>query len=217
MRAVVTNWGTGTPRREFLHVDDMAEACLHLLEHYDGPEQVNVGTGTDVTIREIAETIANVVGYAGETEWDTTKPDGTPQKLLDVSKLAEAGWTAKIGLEEGSSAPSPGIATTSASCAARVTSATGLPSPCRGSCLPCRTTRFVGASAGRGAGRRPRGARRAPVRRRRAARPERASGRPRHGDPALRTLFRGPRRPADQGRLQDGRPDRRRLAVQRDW
>lgn len=97
----VTNWGTGTPRREFLHVDDMADACLHLLEHYDGPEQVNVGTGSDVTIREIAETIAKVVGYEGETEWDTTKPDGTPQKLLDVSKLAEAGWTARIGLEDG--------------------------------------------------------------------------------------------------------------------
>ena len=97
----VTNWGTGTPRREFLHVDDMAAACLHLLEHYDGPEQVNVGTGSDVTIREFAETVARVVGFTGETEWDTTKPDGTPQKLLDVSKLAEAGWTANIGLEDG--------------------------------------------------------------------------------------------------------------------
>jgi GDP-L-fucose synthase len=97
----VTNWGTGTPRREFLHVDDMADACLHLMEHYDGPAQVNVGTGTDVTIREIAETIADVVGFTGETEWDTTKPDGTPQKLLDVTKLADAGWTAKIGLREG--------------------------------------------------------------------------------------------------------------------
>jgi GDP-L-fucose synthase len=99
--ASVTNWGTGTPRREFLHVDDMAEACLHLLEHYDGPEQVNVGTGSDVTIREIANTIAHVVGFAGDTEWDTDKPDGTPQKLLDVSKLAASGWTAKIGLEDG--------------------------------------------------------------------------------------------------------------------
>ncbi|WP_120005410.1 GDP-L-fucose synthase family protein [Nesterenkonia muleiensis] len=97
----VTNWGTGTPRREFLHSDDMADACLHLLEHYDGPDQVNVGTGSDVTIREIAETIASVVGYRGETQWDISKPDGTPQKLLDVSKLAEAGWTAKISLEEG--------------------------------------------------------------------------------------------------------------------
>ena len=97
----VTNWGTGAPRREFLHVDDMADACLHLLEHYDGPQQVNVGTGSDVTIREIAETIARVVGYEGETVWDTSKPDGTPQKLLDVSKLAAAGWTAKISLEDG--------------------------------------------------------------------------------------------------------------------
>ncbi|WP_292833491.1 GDP-L-fucose synthase [Microbacterium sp.] len=98
---VVTNWGTGAPRREFLHSDDMADAVLHLMEHYDGPEQVNVGTGSDVTIREIAETIADVVGYTGETEWDTSKPDGTPQKLLDVSKLAEAGWTSKISLAEG--------------------------------------------------------------------------------------------------------------------
>ncbi|MDD7930670.1 GDP-L-fucose synthase family protein [Microbacterium thalli] len=97
----VTNWGTGTPRREFLHADDMADAVLHLMEHYDGPEQVNVGTGSDVTIREIAETIGEVVGFEGETEWDTSKPDGTPQKLLDVSKLAEAGWTAQISLQEG--------------------------------------------------------------------------------------------------------------------
>lgn len=99
--ATVTNWGTGTPRREFLHADDMADACLHLMEHYDGPNQVNVGTGSDVTIREISETIASVTGFQGETEWDTSKPDGTPQKLLDVSKLAEAGWTAQISLEEG--------------------------------------------------------------------------------------------------------------------
>ncbi|MFL0566931.1 GDP-L-fucose synthase family protein [Microbacterium sp. 179-I 1D1 NHS] len=97
----VTNWGTGTPRREFLHSDDMADAVLHLMEHYDGPDQVNVGTGSDVTIREIAETIADVTGFGGDTEWDTTKPDGTPQKLLDVSKLAEAGWTARISLQEG--------------------------------------------------------------------------------------------------------------------
>jgi len=97
----VTNWGTGTPRREFLHSDDMADACLHLLEHYDGPDQVNVGTGSDVTIKEIAETIAEVTGFTGETLWDTTKPDGTPRKLLDVSKLAESGWTAQISLREG--------------------------------------------------------------------------------------------------------------------
>lgn len=97
----VENWGTGTPRREFLHVDDMAAAVFHLIEHYDGPDQVNVGTGSDVTIREIAETIAKVVGFEGETVWDTSKPDGTPQKLLDVSKLAAAGWSAQIGLEDG--------------------------------------------------------------------------------------------------------------------
>lgn len=97
----VTNWGTGTPRREFLHVDDLASAVLHLMEHYDGPAQVNVGTGSDVTIREIADTIASVVGFTGTTEWDVSKPDGTPQKLLDVSKLADAGWTARISLEDG--------------------------------------------------------------------------------------------------------------------
>ncbi|WP_144710142.1 GDP-L-fucose synthase [Curtobacterium pusillum] len=97
----VENWGTGTPRREFLHVDDMAAAVFHLLENYDGPDQVNVGTGSDVTIREIAETIAQIVGFDGVTVWDTTKPDGTPQKLLDVSKLSDAGWTAQIGLEDG--------------------------------------------------------------------------------------------------------------------
>ncbi|WP_370248089.1 GDP-L-fucose synthase family protein [Nocardioides sp.] len=97
----VVNWGTGSPRREFLHVDDMAAACLFLLEHYDGPSQVNVGTGTDVTIKEIAETIAELVGFTGETRWDTTKPDGTPQKLMDVSLLRRAGWEARIGLREG--------------------------------------------------------------------------------------------------------------------
>ena len=97
----VTNWGTGSPRREFLHVDDMAAACLHLLEHYDGPDQVNVGTGSDVTIKEIAAVVSKVVRYEGATAWDSSKPDGTPQKLLDVSKLAAAGWTSKIGLEEG--------------------------------------------------------------------------------------------------------------------
>jgi GDP-L-fucose synthase len=97
----VTNWGTGTPRRELLHVDDMASACLHLLEHYDGPEQVNVGTGHDATIAEIAGLVAAAVGYDGETEWDTTKPDGMPQKLLDVSKLHDLGWTARTSLPDG--------------------------------------------------------------------------------------------------------------------
>lgn len=99
--ARVENWGTGSPRREFLHVDDMAAAVLHLMEHYDGPEQVNVGTGSDVTIKEIAATIAKIVGFDGETVWDSSKPDGTPQKLLDVSKLAAAGWRAGISLEDG--------------------------------------------------------------------------------------------------------------------
>jgi GDP-L-fucose synthase len=97
----VVNWGSGSPRREFLHVDDMAAACLHLMEHYDGADQVNVGTGRDVTIKQIAETVANAVGYKGETLWDKTKPDGTPQKLLDVSKLTESGWTSGIELEQG--------------------------------------------------------------------------------------------------------------------
>jgi len=97
----VTNWGTGTPRREFLHVDDMAAACLHLIEHYDGPQQVNVGTGQDTTIREIAELLAEIVGYQGATAWDTDKPDGTPQKLLDVSKLKNLGWQPTVSLREG--------------------------------------------------------------------------------------------------------------------
>lgn len=97
----VTNWGTGNVRREFLHADDLADACLHLMENYDGPGQVNVGTGKDATIREIAETIARVTGYDGATQWDTSKPDGTPQKLLDVSRLRDSGWTANISLEEG--------------------------------------------------------------------------------------------------------------------
>ena len=98
---VVTNWGTGSPRREFLHVDDMASACLHLMEHYDGPQQVNVGTGTDCTIKEVAETIADIVGYTGTVEWDTTKPDGTPQKLLDVSKLKGEGFQPQYDLRSG--------------------------------------------------------------------------------------------------------------------
>lgn len=99
--ASVTNWGTGSPRREFLHADDMADACLHLLEHYNGAEQVNVGCGTDVSIRELADTIASVVGFVGETIWDDSKPDGTPQKLLDVSMLTLTGWTSQIDLLEG--------------------------------------------------------------------------------------------------------------------
>jgi GDP-L-fucose synthase len=97
----VTNWGTGTPRRELLHVDDLASACLSLLEHIDGPNPVNVGPGIDHTIKEIADTVANAVGYSGETHWDPTKPDGTPRKLLDVSVLREAGWLPRIPLRAG--------------------------------------------------------------------------------------------------------------------
>ena len=97
----VTNWGTGTPRRELLHVDDMAAACLHLLEHYDAPGQVNVGTGRDATVKEIAEIVAAAVGYEGDTVWDTAMPDGMPRKLLDVSLLHSLGWTERIDLAEG--------------------------------------------------------------------------------------------------------------------
>ena len=99
--ARVTNWGTGTPRREFLHVDDMAAACQFLLEHYDAPQQVNVGTGRDASIAEIAAMVAAAVGYSGETAWDTSKPDGTPQKVLDVSLLAGLGWRSAIALDDG--------------------------------------------------------------------------------------------------------------------
>lgn len=97
----VTNWGTGTPRRELLHVDDLASACLHLLEHFDGPDHVNVGTGVDHSIGEIAEMVAAAVGYTGETDWDPTKPDGTPRKLLDISALRGLGWQPKISLRDG--------------------------------------------------------------------------------------------------------------------
>ena len=97
----VVIWGSGTPRREFLHVDDLASALVFLLENYDSPDTINVGVGEDVSIRELAETIAAVVGYTGKLTQDTTKPDGTPRKLLDVSRLTELGWKAQIGLEEG--------------------------------------------------------------------------------------------------------------------
>ena len=98
---LVVNWGSGNPRREFLHVDDLASACLHLLDNYDGASHVNVGTGEDHTIREIASMVADEVGYTGETRWDTSKPDGTMQKLLDVSMIRELGWRPTIGLREG--------------------------------------------------------------------------------------------------------------------
>jgi GDP-L-fucose synthase len=94
-------WGSGKPRREFLHVDDAADALVHLLQHYSGHEHVNVGTGSDLTIAELAETIARVVGYEGRFVYDPSKPDGTPRKLLDVSRLAALGWRARIGLEDG--------------------------------------------------------------------------------------------------------------------
>jgi len=94
-------WGTGKPRREFLYVDDLADACVFLMERYSADDTVNVGTGSDVTIRELAETVARVVGYRGDFTYNTSKPDGAPQKLLDVSRLAKLGWTAKTGLEEG--------------------------------------------------------------------------------------------------------------------
>ncbi|MFD2112998.1 GDP-L-fucose synthase [Thiorhodococcus fuscus] len=106
----VAIWGTGTPRREFLHVDDMAEACLHVmglpLETIQAHTQpmlshINIGAGTDISIRELAETLADIIGFAGELTFDTSKPDGTPQKLMDVSRLRSLGWQARTGLREG--------------------------------------------------------------------------------------------------------------------
>lgn len=94
-------WGSGKPRREFLHVDDLAAACVFLLENYDSPEIINVGCGEDISIRELAELICDVVGFQGDLTWDTNQPDGTPRKLLDVSKLHELGWRHTIGLREG--------------------------------------------------------------------------------------------------------------------
>lgn len=94
-------WGTGRPLREFLHVDDLAAAVIHLLEHYDAPETINVGVGDDLSIRELAELIADVVGYTGRLVQDESRPDGTPRKLLDVSRLTASGWRAEIGLREG--------------------------------------------------------------------------------------------------------------------
>ena len=94
-------WGTGTPRREFLHVDDLANATVFALEHYDAEEHLNVGTGSDVAISELADIIAKIVGYQGDFVYDASMPDGTPRKLLDVTKLTELGWSASIGLEQG--------------------------------------------------------------------------------------------------------------------
>ena len=97
----VVMWGTGTPKREFLHVDDLADACYHLMLHYSEAETINIGTGEDIAIKDLALMIKNIVGYEGKIEHDLTKPDGTPRKLLDVSKLASKGWKAKIDLEAG--------------------------------------------------------------------------------------------------------------------
>jgi GDP-L-fucose synthase len=94
-------WGTGTPRREFLHVDDLADACVYLMQRYNEEELVNIGSGTDVSIAELAEIIRGIVGFDGRIIFNTEKPDGTPRKLMDVSKLAGLGWTSRIGLEEG--------------------------------------------------------------------------------------------------------------------
>ena len=99
--AEVTIWGSGTPRREFLHVEDLAEACFHLLDHQDPPDWVNLGVGQDVTILELAQLVAKTVGFEGEIETDPSKPDGTPRKLLDVSMLNETGWSAKIPFADG--------------------------------------------------------------------------------------------------------------------
>ncbi len=97
----VTVWGSGAPMREFLYVDDLASACLYLMETYNEPDIINIGTGEDVTIRELAETMKSVVGYTGTLEWDTSKPDGTPRKLLDVSKLHSLGWKHTTDLTDG--------------------------------------------------------------------------------------------------------------------
>lgn len=100
-RSSVVVWGSGAPRREFLYVDDLARACLFLLENFDEPEPVNVGVGWDVSIRQLAEMVADIVGYEGNIVFDSSKPDGTPRKLLDVSKIHALGWQAEIGLREG--------------------------------------------------------------------------------------------------------------------
>jgi GDP-L-fucose synthase len=97
----VTLWGTGSVYRELLHVDDLAEACVFLMDEYDSPDLVNIGCGEDITIRDLAALVGRVVDYHGQIEWDTSKPDGTPRKLLDISKIAKLGWRAKIPLAEG--------------------------------------------------------------------------------------------------------------------
>jgi GDP-L-fucose synthase len=97
----VTVWGSGTPRREFLHVDDLADACLFVMDRWDGPGFINVGTGRDITVAEAAQTVADVVGFGGRLDFDRTRPDGAPRKLLDVSRLRALGWEARIELRKG--------------------------------------------------------------------------------------------------------------------
>jgi GDP-L-fucose synthase len=97
----VSAWGTGSPKREFLYVDDLAEACFHLMINYNDNQFVNIGTGEDVTIKELTELVKDVVGFKGEVVWDSSKPDGTPRKLMDVSKIHEAGWKHTVSLEDG--------------------------------------------------------------------------------------------------------------------
>ncbi len=97
----VSIWGTGAPYREFMHVDDCAEGCLHLMQHYNAPQHINIGTGIDLQIKELAALIAQIVGYDGATTYDTSKPDGTPRKLMDVTKINQLGWQSKISLEAG--------------------------------------------------------------------------------------------------------------------
>ena len=98
---MVTVWGTGSPRREFLLVDDLADACIFLMNNYDGKEIINIGTGVDITIKELAKLIKNIIGYKGKINWDAAKPDGTPRKLLDVTKLHALGWHHQTNLEPG--------------------------------------------------------------------------------------------------------------------
>ncbi|HTJ77512.1 MAG TPA: GDP-L-fucose synthase [Rariglobus sp.] len=100
-KSEVVAWGTGTPRREFLHVDDLADACAFLLKHDNPPDWINVGTGVDVTIKELTETVAEITGFTGKILWDSTKPDGTPRKLMDVSLLKDMGWRARTVLRDG--------------------------------------------------------------------------------------------------------------------
>ena len=97
----VTLWGTGSPKREFLHADDMADACVFLMKNYDEAGHINIGVGEDISILELAELIKNIVGYEGTINWDHSKPDGTPRKLMDVTRLSSLGWKARIGLQEG--------------------------------------------------------------------------------------------------------------------